>query len=1160
VELIADRFVALSDEEVIDLASGERVLLSTSAAGGPTEQARWAARCDRFAAWCHPRIARLADFGEAAETRRFEAWRCGQAWRGSPSAARRAIDLVSQFLVAQRLTADGLSLSAVYEGDDGPIVVPPPAAGYEAEAVPHGAAIELDALGLAIVARRAVTAIVEMLQEPAGAPTRVAALWGPQHAGLRTAIGELARAARVAGFVPLSASLRRDDVLQMVADRSTFLIASQDAGWIELINRSTSAPRSHILLLTGREEPSHSSGGGLEKLGTTTLIAAVRPVPSDEVMSRRVRDAAARAHGLPGRFARLLSTFATPAPGRSRWRSGVAVSGRVAEGALSVSDGNLAVDPCLRADERRAPTTADPATWPHPGELTALRRRLTAGIVDLDRGRHAIGGRTVRACVAALARRSDWPHATTGALALARSLLRRGHPDEAQAVLSDAARYASEHRDRIGAVDVAILAGIASTDLGRLDQGECVLRAAVAAAEAADAPERLAVSRLALARCLCWSGRYGDAQHVLGPVERSDWPVLAGHAACSASRVALARRDLSAAATYATRALAEADRLGDARLTGRAACVAALVHLHLGDFPAAERDAARALSAARQTKDPLRALKARLLGAEAERRAGRPRRAAVLLRRLGAARLPPLVRARCSLLGDLVSGMAPAVAVARRSAAIALPGLAIYGPTPSVAFGGAWQDTVTDVVDILGFCQTADDDVAVLTEICKRLRRRLRASAVAFYSLDGAVPVVLASDGQAYPDIELVHRVAAAGQPIAPHRVHEVTEAGSPVRYAGDVLGALAAKWTVGMSVDVAPASMLLTMAAAAAGPVCAALAARRRAAPAHDVDELLGVSAAMADVRRAVTRAANAPFCVLVDGESGSGKELVARALHRQSPRRDRPFCALNCAAIPDDLVDAELFGHARGAFTGAVAERAGVFEEAHTGTLFLDEVGELTPRAQAKILRTIQEGELRRVGQNVARRVDVRLVSATNRNLREEVAAGRFRLDLFYRLDVIRITLPPLRDRREDIAVLADHFWSEATSRVGSRATLSGGMIAALARYDWPGNIRELQNVLAALAVRCPRRGLVTPAALPPAFHASVPRPAWRLNEARRVFDKQFVRAALVRTGGHRERAAGELGISRQGLAKLMMRLGIGEERSDAGGAREAPVRPAL
>jgi transcriptional regulator with PAS, ATPase and Fis domain len=250
-----------------------------------------------------------------------------------------------------------------------------------------------------------------------------------------------------------------------------------------------------------------------------------------------------------------------------------------------------------------------------------------------------------------------------------------------------------------------------------------------------------------------------------------------------------------------------------------------------------------------------------------------------------------------------------------------------------------------------------------------------------------------------------------------------------------------------------------------------------------------------------------------------------------------------LNCAALPDDLVEAELFGHSRGAFTGAVAERPGVFEEAHTGTLVLDEIGELSLRAQAKVLRTIQEGELRRVGENLARRIDVRIVSATNRDLREEVAAGRFRLDLLYRLDVIRISLPPLRARREDIAALVDHCWREATARVESRAVLSSATIAALARYDWPGNVRELQNVLAALVVRSPKRGVVPPTALPPPFATSAGGLSFRLDEARRTFEERFVRAALVRSGGHRARAAQELGVTRQGLTKLMARLRIND-----------------
>jgi transcriptional regulator with GAF, ATPase, and Fis domain len=282
----------------------------------------------------------------------------------------------------------------------------------------------------------------------------------------------------------------------------------------------------------------------------------------------------------------------------------------------------------------------------------------------------------------------------------------------------------------------------------------------------------------------------------------------------------------------------------------------------------------------------------------------------------------------------------------------------------------------------------------------------------------------------------------------------------------------------------------------------------------------------------------------VLIEGESGSGKELVARAVHRLGPRRDRAFRTLNCAALPDELIEAELFGHARGAFTGATGDRPGVFEDAHGGTLLLDEVGELSPRAQAKVLRVIQEGELRRLGENLSRRVDVRLVAATNRDLRQEVAAGRFRLDLLYRLDVVRIAVPPLRERAEDIAVLAEHFWREAADRVGSRATLGMPALAALARYHWPGNVRELQNVLAAVAVRSQRRGVVQVTALPVECRPQQPQEPRRLDEARRAFEEGFVRAALARAGGRRTQTASDLGVTRQGLTKLMTRLNISDQ----------------
>jgi transcriptional regulator with GAF, ATPase, and Fis domain len=353
----------------------------------------------------------------------------------------------------------------------------------------------------------------------------------------------------------------------------------------------------------------------------------------------------------------------------------------------------------------------------------------------------------------------------------------------------------------------------------------------------------------------------------------------------------------------------------------------------------------------------------------------------------------------------------------------------------------------------------------------------------------------------------------------------------------------VAARWIAGSTLDPPRAAALLRVGAlAVAANVRAVLDRSLPAAPAaHPGEEILGDSPPARSMRESIARAARAPFPVLIEGESGSGKELVARAIHRLGPRRDRRFCAINCAALTDDLLEAELFGHARGAFTGAVSERAGLFEEADGGTLFLDEIGELSARAQAKLLRVLQDGQVRRVGENMSRRVDVRIVAATNRRLAQEAAAGRFRADLRFRLDVVRIEVPPLRDRAGDVPLLASSFWIEAAARMGSRATLTPEALAALARYDWPGNVRELQNVIAWIAVHSPSRGRI-PATAVPGHVAQAAVPAGSTFEsARSEFERRFVKAALAAAGGHRTRAAEALGVTRQGLAKMLRRLSL-------------------
>jgi transcriptional regulator with GAF, ATPase, and Fis domain len=229
------------------------------------------------------------------------------------------------------------------------------------------------------------------------------------------------------------------------------------------------------------------------------------------------------------------------------------------------------------------------------------------------------------------------------------------------------------------------------------------------------------------------------------------------------------------------------------------------------------------------------------------------------------------------------------------------------------------------------------------------------------------------------------------------------------------------------------------------------------------------------------------------------------------------------------------------RGAFSGAVADRAGLFEEADGGTLFLDELPDLSARAQAKLLRAIQQHEIRRIGETFCRKVDVRLVTAVNRDMRLEVEQGRFRPDLLYRLDVVRIRIPPLRERPEDVAVLAGHFWRSAAERVGCTATLTHGVLAALSRHDWPGNVRELQNVIAALAVAAPARGRVSASLLPAVILKATTDVPLRLADARVRFERRLIETALARAAGNRARAARELGVSRQGLLKLIARLGL-------------------
>ena len=311
-----------------------------------------------------------------------------------------------------------------------------------------------------------------------------------------------------------------------------------------------------------------------------------------------------------------------------------------------------------------------------------------------------------------------------------------------------------------------------------------------------------------------------------------------------------------------------------------------------------------------------------------------------------------------------------------------------------------------------------------------------------------------------------------------------------------------------------------------------------------YSFHQILGKSKAMQAVFDLIKRVADSPTNLLITGESGTGKELVAKAIHYNSDRKDAPFVPVNCAAIPEQLLESELFGHMRGSFTDARFDKRGLFEEAQNGTLFLDEISELPIMLQAKLLRAIQEKEIRRVGATKPTAVDVRIIAATNLTLAEEVKAKRFRDDLYYRLNVIELKLPPLRDRREDILLLVEGFLKKCGEARGKEVKgVSEAALAMLIDYTWPGNVRELENVIER-AVTLSRGEKVTPDDLPPAVQGA--------RGDRRVLDeaaektlplheieKEYIKKILEKTGGNKYQAAQALGIDRKTLYRKLAEI---------------------
>jgi transcriptional regulator with PAS, ATPase and Fis domain len=314
-----------------------------------------------------------------------------------------------------------------------------------------------------------------------------------------------------------------------------------------------------------------------------------------------------------------------------------------------------------------------------------------------------------------------------------------------------------------------------------------------------------------------------------------------------------------------------------------------------------------------------------------------------------------------------------------------------------------------------------------------------------------------------------------------------------------------------------------------------------------EDKNEIIGTHPLMQQLHHLLGKVGRTDATVLISGESGTGKELVAARLHALSPRADKPFVAINCGTIPGGLLESEMFGHQKGSFTGAVGQRPGMFQMAHGGTIFLDEIGEMDPLLQVKLLRVLQDREIRPVGADMPFKVDVRVVAATNKNLTREVEEGRFREDLYYRLQVIPVTIAPLRERRSDIPILIEHFLRIHNEARPYPLTISEEAMVLLWEYDWPGNVRELENTIERLSVLADSP-MVKPADLPGNISAFLPQkkiPRTQLNDdgldlnaAVNEFENRLIDEALRRTNGNKQAAARLLGLKRTTLVAKLRR----------------------
>jgi DNA-binding NtrC family response regulator len=1046
-------------------------------ASGEGHDLDWDEQCARLANLRHPLLHSLLDYGAAAAGTRFEAYAHGGATATPGGSAEAALEHVAQFVRAAG------------------VPMPPSRSACAMRAVTAARDGCARLVGLTLQGRPALEAVEEALDAMAPAGPALVHVTGAEGAGLQTLRMLTARSARIRGFIPVSPSAiaRFPSILDAVRDRHACILddgedpARSAAGVARLIAAlADHSARRHVVVRFHRQPCRVAGGIELEPLPLRALVGMI-------FLPTRGADGTP-----PGGLRPLTEEELFEAARHAGGLPGIFLS-RL-RGEYPAPSRPMVVHETSPRYVVEAPAAMLPPVV--GGRVLGSALRAVPRAAALARaGRHGAAARVLTRGLRVLQGRDRRREAAECALQLGWLALHRGDP-------GGAAPHFAAARDLAGDSTRAVLGsvglGVALTDEHRLLEAEAALRGALASAATLQDPEVQMAAAAALTRCLYWQRRWHDGiataeRQPAAAAEASRARLVAAHARCLARAGRTAR-----AVTLAREAQSLAGTGDPATLASTELALAEVLRL-AGDVEGARVSLTRTDRLARAAHLPL--MRARALLLQPDPGARDPLRA---LRALTRVRLPPLLALRVR-------------------EALATPGS-----------GTALKlEPVAQLESLLDLSQKASDDDGALGRVSAEVLTRLGAAAVAVVSADERV---LCLEGRPWPGVpRAVRQAFACGQAVPPERRREPQEAAEPVRFGGEVVAVLGCRWTAGAAIDLEGAAVLLRAAALSIAPHVRAILDRRVPEPPAAWADLLGESAAAVALREAVLRAARAPFPVLVEGESGCGKELVARAMHRLGPRRQRRFCALNCAALTDDLVEAELFGHTRGAFTGAATERAGLFEEADGGTLLLDEVGELSPRAQAKLLRVLQEGEVRRVGENMPRHVDVRVVAATNRNLADEVHAGRFRADLRFRLDVVRIAVPPLRERASDVPLLAAHFWRDAATRVGSQATLSPEALAALARYDWPGNVRELQNVIAWIAVQSARRGRIGPSALPRhVAQAAIGTPC-TFEAAREEFERRFIRAALAGAGGQRARAAEAIGVSRQGLSKMMRRLRI-------------------